>query len=189
MTVLGLMEEPGISIVQTLIEHLKDKRLLLLLDNCEHLIDGCAQLVDTLIRQCPRITILASSREALGIGGEQAYRVPSLSLPDPKQAHTPISIAPSRRCNCSPTVPSSPARTSRSRTRMLPALASICYRLDGIPLAIELAAARVSPFRSRRSTASWTNASDSSRLARVRRCHGIRHCARRSIGARPSRSR
>ena len=144
VTVLGLMEEPGISIVQTLIEHLKDKRLLLLLDNCEHLIDGCAQLVDTLIRQCPKITILASSREALGIGGEQAYRVPSLSLPDPKQAHTPISIAPFEAVQLF----TDRAQLSRAdfkvTTQNAPRLASICYRLDGIPLAIELAAARVS---------------------------------------------
>ena len=183
-TVLGLMEEPGKSIVQTLTEHLKDKRLLLLLDNCEHLLDGCAQLVDTLMRQCPNMTILASSREALGIGGEQAYRVPSLSLPDPKQAHTPISIAPFEavqlftdrallaRADFEVTNQNAPS----ARFHLLsPGRDSAGHRVGG--------GAGVVPFRSRRSTASWTNASDSSRLARVRRCHGIRHCARRSIGA------
>ena len=79
-TVLSLKEEPGKPISQTLTDYLKDNRTLLLLDNCEHLLDDCARLVDTLLRQCPQVTILASSREALGIGGEQAYRVPSLSL-------------------------------------------------------------------------------------------------------------
>ncbi len=92
--VLGLKEEPDKTISQTLTEHLKDKRLLLLVDNCEHVLGGCAKLADMLVRQCPYLTNLASSREALGIGGEQTYRVPSLSLPDPKQTHTSLSIAP-----------------------------------------------------------------------------------------------
>ncbi len=142
-TVLGLKEEPGKPIVQTLTEHLKDKRLLLLLDNCEHLLDGCAQLADALLRQCPDVTILASSREALGIGGEQAYRVPSLSLPDPKQAHTPASVAPFEAVQLF-TDRALLARPDFQVTDQNAAtLASICYRLDGIPLAIELAAARV----------------------------------------------
>ncbi len=142
-TVLGLKEEPGKPIVQTLTEHLKDKRLLLLLDNCEHLLDGCAKLADTLLSQLPQVWILASSREALGIGGEQAYRVPSLSLPDPKQAHTPLSVASFEA------VQLFLDRAMRSRPdfqvtlQNAAALVSICHRLDGIPLAIELAAARV----------------------------------------------
>ena len=79
--VLGVKEEPSRTLTQTLAEYLKDKRLLLLLDNCEHLLDGCAQLADALLRHAPNVKILASSREALGIAGEQVYRVPSLSLP------------------------------------------------------------------------------------------------------------
>ena len=142
-TVLGLKEEPGKPISQTLTDYLKDKRLLLLLDNCEHLLDGCAQLADALLRQCPQVTILASSREALGIGGEQAYRVPSLSLPDPKQAHTPASVAPFEAVQLF-TDRALLARADFQVTDQNAAtLASICYRLDGIPLAIELAAARV----------------------------------------------
>ena len=157
VTVLGLMEEPGISIVQTLIEHLKDKRLLLLLDNCEHLIDGCAQLVNALIRQCPKITILASSREALGIGGEQAYRVPSLSLPDPKQAHTAISIAPFEAVQLFTDRAQLSSADFKVTTQNAPGRFHLLSP-DGIPLAIELAAARVSSFLSRRSTVSSTNA-------------------------------
>ena len=142
-TVLGLKEEPGKPITQTLTEHLKDKQLLLLLDNCEHLLDGCAKLVDMLVRQCLPLTILANSREALGIGGEQAYRVPSLSLPDPKQAHTPASVAPFEAVQLF-TERASLARAEFQVTAENAAtLASICHRLDGIPLAIELAAARV----------------------------------------------
>ena len=96
-------------------QHLKDKRLLLLLDNCEHLLDGCARWPTRSCVNARSVTILASSREALGIGGEQAYRVPSLSLPDPKQAHTAAAVVPSRQCNCSSTVRCWPARISRSR--------------------------------------------------------------------------
>ena len=92
--VLGLEERPGKAITATLVEHLKDKRLLLLLDNCEHLLGACAVLADFLVRQCPHLTIVASSREALGIAGEQTYSVPSLSLPDPQAIHTPASIIP-----------------------------------------------------------------------------------------------
>ena len=142
-TALGLKETPGKPIVQTLTEHLEDKRLLLLLDNCEHLLDGCAKLVDTLLGKLPQVRILASSREALGIGGEQSYRVPSLSLPDLKQAHTPTSVAPFEAVQLF----SERAILSRPDFQITPqnaaALVSICHRLDGIPLAIELAAARV----------------------------------------------
>ena len=142
-TVLGLKEEPGKPIIQTLATHLKDKRALLLLDNCEHLLDGCAQLADTLLRQCPPVTLIASSREALGVGGEQAYRVPSLSLPDPKQLHTPASVAPFEAVQLfieRALLVRSDFQVSEQNAATL---ASICHRLDGIPLAIELAAARV----------------------------------------------
>lgn len=142
-TVLGLKEASGKGVAQTLTDYLRDKRLLLLFDNCEHLLDACAQLANALLRQCPQVTILASSREALGVGGEQTYRVPSLSLPDPKRAHTSASV-----------VPFEAIQMFRDRAALARAdfaitdqnastLASICYRLDGIPLAIELAAARV----------------------------------------------
>jgi predicted ATPase/class 3 adenylate cyclase len=142
-SVLSLKGEPGKPIAQSLSEHLEDKRLLLLLDNCEHLLHGCAQLVDTLVRQCPQLTFLASSREALGIAGEQAYRVPSLSLPDSKQEQTWDSIARVEAVQLF----TDRALLARPDFQVTPhnaaALASICHRLDGIPLAIELAAARV----------------------------------------------
>ena len=88
-TVLGVREEPGKPFGQTLTEHLKDKRLLLLLDNCEHLLDACAQLADALLRQCPQLTFSRAAGRRSASRGEQTYRVPSLSLPDPKQAQTP----------------------------------------------------------------------------------------------------
>ncbi len=141
--VLGLKEEPGPPLVRTLTDHLKDRRLLLLLDNCEHLLDTCARLADAMLRQCPGVRILASSREALGIAGEQAYRVPSLSLPDPKEAPTPASVIPFEAVQLF----RERARLARAdfaiTERNAAAVASICRRLDGIPLALELAAARV----------------------------------------------
>ena len=142
-SVLGLKGEPGKPIVRSLVLHLEDKRVLLLLDNCEHLLHACAQLVATLVRQCPQVTLLASSREALGIGGEQAYRVPSLSLPDPKQEQTRESVVRFEAVQLF-TDRALLARPDFQVTQQnAAALASICHRLDGIPLAIELAAARV----------------------------------------------
>jgi class 3 adenylate cyclase len=145
--VLGVREEPGRTITQTLVDYLRPKKLLLLLDNCEHLLTACAQLADTLLRACPDLRILASSREGLNIAGETTYRIPSLSLP-------PVGAGQS--------VPSTPESLSQYEAVRLfieraqsaqpsftvtnqnaPAVAQLCYRLDGIPLAIELAAARV----------------------------------------------
>ncbi len=142
-SVLGLKEEPSKPIIETLTEYLKDKRLLLLLDNCEHLLEACATFVDALLRQCANVQIVASSREGLGINGEQAYRVPSLALPDPKKAHTPVSVVQfeavqlfvDRALLARPDFQLTAQNASQ--------LASVCFRLDGIPLAIELAAARV----------------------------------------------
>src|SRR5262249_21264885 len=82
---LGVREQPGRPLAETLADHLKPKTLLLILDNCEHLLTACAQLAESLLRGCPQLRILASSREGLGIAGERTYRVPSLSLPDPKE--------------------------------------------------------------------------------------------------------
>lgn len=141
-TVLGLKEEPGKTISQTLSEHLKDKRVLLILDNCEHLLESCARLADMLMRQIPHLTVLASSREALAIQGEQAYRVPSLSLPDPKQVHTSASVASSEAMQLFTDRAVLASPDFQVTDQNASALAAICYRLDGIPLAIELAAAR-----------------------------------------------
>ncbi len=142
-TALGVKEGADKSIVETLTEFLKSKRLLLLLDNCEHLIDASAMIVGTLVRSCPGVKILASSREALGIAGEQVYRVPSLSLPDREAVETPqtLSVYESVRLFIDR------ARLVRADFQVTnqnaPAVASLCCHLDGIPLAIELAAARV----------------------------------------------
>src|SRR4029453_14509332 len=77
----GVREEPGRPLLATLTDALRHRHLLLLLDNCEHLLDACARLADALLRACPHLTVLATSREGLGIGGEVTWRVPSLALP------------------------------------------------------------------------------------------------------------
>jgi predicted ATPase len=79
--VLGLRQEPGRPVLDTLVEVVGGRRLLVLLDNCEHLIGACAKLADVLLRGCPNLVLLATSREPLGIGGERVYRVPSMAVP------------------------------------------------------------------------------------------------------------
>jgi len=142
-TVLGVKEEPGKPITDTLIEYLKPKRLLLALDNCEHVLDACASVVGAILRQCPRASILATSREALGISGEHAYRVPSLSLPDRKQVQSPQSLSAYESVRLFIERALLVRDDFQVTNRNAPALASVCCHLDGIPLAIELAAARV----------------------------------------------
>nr|WP_309687465.1 adenylate/guanylate cyclase domain-containing protein [Armatimonas sp.] len=141
-SVLCIKEEVGKPILATLTEALKTKTLLLLLDNCEHVLDASAKLADALIRSCPGVKILATSREGLGIAGESTYRVPSLSLPDPRQTQTAESLShfESVQLFIDRALQTQPHFAVTNANA--PALASICFRLDGIPLAIELAAAR-----------------------------------------------
>ena len=140
---LGVKEQAGRLIQHTLVEALKPKRLLLVLDNCEHLVSACAFLAADLLRNCPHVHIMASSREALNVAGEQAYRVPSLTLPDPKKRQTVESLSQFEAVRLfierGQAVQASFTVTDASA----PAVAQVCWRLDGIPLAIELAAARV----------------------------------------------
>ena len=84
---LGVREQPRRTILDTLTDYVRAKNMLLILDNCEHLIQACAEIADSLLHAAPRLKILATSREALSIAGETAYRVPSLPLPEPQQLH------------------------------------------------------------------------------------------------------
>jgi predicted ATPase/class 3 adenylate cyclase len=140
---LGVTEQSGQPIQTTLASELKQKRMLLILDNCEHLLSSAGMVADHLLRNCSNLTILATSREALGISGEFTHRVPTLSLPDPRKVQTPESLnlyeAIRLFIDRAVQVQTGFAVTNENA----PALASLCYRLDGIPLAIELAAARV----------------------------------------------
>jgi predicted ATPase/class 3 adenylate cyclase len=141
---LGLREETGRPVMTMLSDYLRAKTTLLLLDNCEHLIDACAKFADTILRAAPKVKILATSREAFGIGGETAYRVPSLSLP-PKDASlgdvASLSQYEAVRLFIDRAMAVQPDFSVTNGNA--PALAQICHRLDGIPLALELAAARV----------------------------------------------
>jgi non-specific serine/threonine protein kinase len=140
--VLGLREEVHRSLLTTLVDHLKEQQLLLVLDNCEHLVPTCAELARALLEACPHLRILATSREGLDVPGEHLYRVPSLPVPELDRLpaleelseYAAVALflarAQERRVDFKLT-----AQNAR-------AVAQICARLDGMPLAIELAAAR-----------------------------------------------
>jgi predicted ATPase/class 3 adenylate cyclase len=139
---LGIQDQPGRPILDVLRDYLHAKSLLLILDNCEHLIESCAHLVETLLRAAPSLRILASSREALGIAGETAYRVPPLPLPDRGQPRNLDTLAHN---DCARLFVERAAANHPAFALTItnaPAIAEIGRRLDGIPLAIELAAAR-----------------------------------------------
>lgn len=140
---LGVKEEPGKPVEQTITEFLRPKHLLLILDNCEHVLASVARLADGLLRTCPRLSILATSREGLGIAGETLYRVPSLSLPQNGQPMTPQVLTGYEAARLFIERATAVQPTFAVTTGNAPALAQLCVRLDGIPLALELAAARV----------------------------------------------
>ena len=141
-TVLGVQGEAGQPLEAGLIAHLQAQTTLLLLDNCEHLLAACATLVERLLAACPGVTILASSREPLGLPGETVYRVPSLGLP-PAGAANPADLAAVESVRLFLDRVQAVQPHFRLTNENAPAVAQICRRLDGIPLAIELAAARV----------------------------------------------
>ena len=141
--VLGLKDPRRTSGTEGLTAFLRSKRALIVLDNAEHLLSSCADLADAVLRQCPDIKLVVTSRERLGVSGEFAYRVPSLPLPLAENRATARSLA---ECD-SVTLFSERVRLHRPQFTVTDenadAVAGICRRLDGIPLAIELAAARV----------------------------------------------
>jgi predicted ATPase/class 3 adenylate cyclase len=143
---LGLQEEQGRATLDVLTDYLRSKTLLLILDNCEHLIESCAQLADGLLRAASGLKLVATSREALGISGETAFRVPSLELPDA------LDLLDLERIAANDCVRLFVDRASAADPRFhlteknASAVSQICLRLDGIPLAIELAAARIKVF-------------------------------------------
>ena len=143
MTGLAAREEIGRPTVETLVRYLKPRGLLLVLDNVEHLIPACAALVTDLLRSCPRLRILATGREPLGIAGEVVWRAPALSVP-PTDRSLALEEAETFEAVQLFVARATAARPKFALTaRNTPAVAEICWRLDGLPLAIELAAARV----------------------------------------------
>jgi len=142
-TTLGVRDEPGRPILDTLTNRLRERQFLLVLDNCEHLLAVCAQVADSLLRACPRLRLLATSREPLGVPGEALFPVPSLPYPDSGIA---VTVEKVREYAA--------VRLFLDRARLVTpdyqlgshnvaAVAQICQRLDGIPLALEMAAARI----------------------------------------------
>lgn len=147
-SVLGVKEESGRHLSESVTEHLRRKQLLIVLDNCEHLIASCAEVAESILRECSRVRILATSREALGITGETVWTVPTLAVPDmehlPEESdallpvlgkYEAVELCVNRAQSAQEdfTLTSSNARV----------IAQICTQLEGIPLAIELAASRI----------------------------------------------
>jgi predicted ATPase/DNA-binding SARP family transcriptional activator len=141
---LGLDPAAGSHPLSTLVARLAPETLLLVLDNCEHLLSACTELAAAVRRACPGVTVLATSREPLHVPGEVTFRVPSLELPEPADAGDPARLA---------TLASARLFLDRARdvrpgfvldAASAAAVVEICRRLDGIPLALELAAARMS---------------------------------------------
>jgi predicted ATPase len=139
---LGVKEQPARPVIETLGDYLASKKLLILLDNVEHMLEGCAHLVDSIVRRSPDITVLVTSRERLGMTGELTYRVPSLTVPGTSETMTPETASRYEG-----------VRLFVERAKLVHPfdltaqnasyVASICTRLDGMPLAIELAAPRL----------------------------------------------
>jgi predicted ATPase/class 3 adenylate cyclase len=142
-TALGVREEPGRPLTLTLVEFLKPQDLLMILDNCEHLVAACAQLAEALLQACPTLRILATSREPLSVGGEAPYRVPSLALPEGRQSPVLGSLMQYESVRLFVDRAATVLPTFTVTEENAPAVAQVCRRLDGIPLALELAAARV----------------------------------------------
>jgi predicted ATPase/DNA-binding CsgD family transcriptional regulator len=140
---LEVPERPQVPLADTLSDVLRDRQLLLVLDNCEHLLGATAQLVDKVLDSCPRVRILTTTREGLGVEGEIRWPVPPLSVPEPQgmpssvelEAYESVRLFVERARGRDPSFSLTPENA--------PAVAEICRKLEGIPLAMELAAARV----------------------------------------------
>lgn len=142
---LSVREPPGRTVPQNLLAHLSDRRMLVVVDNCEHVIGAAAELVDNLLRACPKVSVLVTSQEPLSIVGEIVWRLPGLAVPDVAHRHPEVlgeygavQLFVDRAATFQPRFALTP--------EVAPAIGEICRRLDGIPLAIELAAARVEIF-------------------------------------------
>ena len=140
LSVLGVTERAeAVIATQQLVHAIGDRPFLLVLDNCEHLVDACAALADTLLRDCHALSVLATSRAVLGVSGETAWLVPPLSLPDPLDGAPEASESVQLFVERARAVKTTFALTEDNRA----AVVQICRQLDGLPLALELAAARL----------------------------------------------
>ncbi len=148
-TVLHVREVPGTPVLDTLIDHLRSRRLMVVLDNGEHVVDACARLAEAVVRACPRVAILVTSREALAIAAEAVFHVPPLGVPvgisanagDATAAVRDVLDSEAGQLFVTRAADTAPAFALTAANAA--AVAGICRRLDGLALAIELAAARV----------------------------------------------
>jgi non-specific serine/threonine protein kinase len=149
--VLDVREQPGSSLLTQLVNHLETRQTLLILDNCEHLLAACARLAETLLRTCPQLQILATSRERLNLAGEMVWFVPPLTLPDQYMFDAEVGLGQSlfEELKRSEAIrlfvdrATAVLPTFELCLQNAPGVLQICRRVDGIPLAIELAATRV----------------------------------------------
>jgi predicted ATPase len=140
---LGVPEQPGRPMLVTLAEYLGERHLLLILDNCEHLVRASAELSEALLRACPSLRVMATSRQALGTEGERVFRVPSLSVPDALSPPDVERWAESEAVHLFVDRATASAPHFRLTEPNVAVIADICRQLDGVPLAIELAATRL----------------------------------------------
>jgi predicted ATPase/class 3 adenylate cyclase len=144
MTAIDVREQAGRSPIDALIDYFAPKSALVILDNCEHLVESCAILAEALLEACPKLKIIATSREHLGVPGEASWRVPSLPVPDPERLPALEQVAESAAVALfvdRATAASPSFQLTNQNARLV---VEVCQRLDGIPLAIELAAKRLS---------------------------------------------
>ncbi len=141
-SVLGVKEEGGRPVIEALVKFVRDRELLIILDNCEHVVHACAELTKQLLQAGPQLKVLASSRDPLQIAGETAYHVPTLSAPGPNTKVTLAELAQHEAVRLFIDRATAAQPAFRVTEKNAAAVADICHRLDGIPLAIELAAAR-----------------------------------------------
>ena len=141
--VLDLREQQAVSLLELTIRHVGERHMLLLLDNCEHLVEACASAAQALLTGCPNLRILATSRQSLRIPGEIVFRVPSLPVPDPDAEMDPGELAPIDSVRLFTERAQATVPTFSLTAENAAAVARLCHHLDGLPLAIELAASRV----------------------------------------------
>ncbi len=147
--VLAIKVRPGTSVVETIAEHMAPRCALLVLDNCEHVVEASAVLVDSILSSCPHVRILATSRQPLGMSDEVTFRVPSLALPPGGGPFSPVEVAASEAAQLFVDRARRADPEFSIDDENVEAISRICHRLDGIPLAIELAAARLGVFSPR----------------------------------------
>ena len=140
---LEVLEQPNVPMIDSVSNFLRKRQVLLVLDNCEHLLDGCSHLADALLHASPGVKILATSREPLGVQGEAVFQVPSLPFPELNQALSIESLDSYASVRLFHDRARLALRDFQLTPENAPALAQICQRLDGIPLALELVAARL----------------------------------------------